>query len=416
MDVYGLIRASTYLQYFGLSIPIYTIDNNGNLVMRKRMTRAEIAIVVTILVMEGTLTFQNRSKLSLTIIGILSIMSQILNTTLSLVTVLVVQRKFRLTKTIFDSLKTLNSVITLQKNQVKTMKLHLSLWAFVVLVIAFIISAMMTLYNTINEQILATLVTLRLYLQPIAVLIQFLTLATLIQFYLEWVNKQLASVKPHEPEYNRPFITVRRHAGESDGCKTVHKIERLRQIYGQIQDLKTNLNRIYSPMLWLDITVTFFQILLFLFVNLVEVQSLGEGANTPGFHYRGFWVTFLVLKLVDVVRICGRVAEAGKEIGTTVHRVFSSSFCERVRSELTAFSLELLHRDPYFNAFKLITIDYSLTSSLLRGVIMQLIALMQINLPAVKDVKDLLEILGAPTNPTGNPITNSSDNFSTFNR
>lgn len=118
----------------------------------------------------------------------------------------------------------------------------------------------------------------------------------------------------------------------------LESVERLRYLYGKIDDMKEEANDIYSVHILLTIASIFIEIVFFVFVNITIFQywnDLDEDSlPLLKFQQIAMWTLAQVLKLVIVVLICHSMTEKAKKTGVILHRIYHSTKDPDVRNEV----------------------------------------------------------------------------------
>ncbi|KAL0273155.1 UNVERIFIED_CONTAM: hypothetical protein PYX00_005898 [Menopon gallinae] len=420
--VYRILYASFTLQYASLSFPPCFIRSNGSVVTKKNVARIELFLSAVAAVAEViSLIFLYKYTSQPSLYNIIMVVWNFSCAVSSVLSACEVLTKLGVMKNALEEIRILSSVVRLRKEQLARLKYKIVVWivalpTLMISVSVFILAAGYPLHIAMLLYFTNT----KLYLQPMFVQVQFLALMTVVQYYMEMVNAKLTGMH----FAGQSALVCKSHGniryGRTDDrrmefeCEVADEVEKVRKFYERIHDLKTAVNEAFTLRLWLDTLQGMINTITFVYFGMIHSRQL---KNFEDNYMIKVDVCFLLYQAVlftvlflQKVMICDRVSQNARTVGVNVHRIFSRFHCERVRQELTTFSLELLHRDPSVRGNNFFTIDYRLIFEvtypngrparlrcnafsffqLLNGIIMLLIALLQFQFAGTDEEADVM--------------------------
>lgn len=114
-------------------------------------------------------------------------------------------------------------------------------------------------------------------------------------------------------------------------------VENLRILYGQINDMKEDVNCIYSVHLLVTMASIFIDIVFMLFVHVVLIEYRRPDVQAlPLIKYVEIFLgtTTKIIKLLVTVFVCHNTTEKGKKMGIVVHRLFENVMDMETRDEV----------------------------------------------------------------------------------
>lgn len=120
---------------------------------------------------------------------------------------------------------------------------------------------------------------------------------------------------------------------------TYKSVERLRLLYGKIDDMKEAIMNVYAVHVLMTITSIFIEMVFFVFVIITIFQywnTLNEKGEIPWLKIQqvAVWTLSQLLKLLITVVICHSTTEKAKKTGVIVHRYFHKARDIATRNEV----------------------------------------------------------------------------------
>ncbi|KAL0273150.1 UNVERIFIED_CONTAM: hypothetical protein PYX00_005894 [Menopon gallinae] len=400
--VYTVLRRVNLLAKIFLVSP-YTIKDDCSVVLNRTLSWVQFASLMLTVLLE--IRFQTESS-DLVYHGnpykLLASMRALASVLLSMLTSIEMKFNHRKIERIFDEIGDLNRTIQFNRSQLREYAKTVT-WFATLFLTAMSISLLSVARRKdapMWNKLLLTFHVMRLVSLPIVMQIQFVALAALIARYIEWTKETLRSrlpqAKKQYPISNELFILTK-STGEITPKWTARRVQEIRCCYGRINDLKVLINEAFSFRLWLLTINTFIELVFYIFLSVMVLQfwnSYGSGVYSPPLILHSAWTLLIACLFFQMVSLCETISSSGKEIGVLVHQLFTDAHSPTIREELSAFSMELLHRNTSITAYKFFNIDYPLVSSVLASSLTYIIILLQFQFPDYDDglrpIQDLL--------------------------
>ncbi|KAL0273151.1 UNVERIFIED_CONTAM: hypothetical protein PYX00_005895 [Menopon gallinae] len=187
---------------------------------------------------------------------------------------------------------------------------------------------------------------------------------------------------------------IQRTGREDDKAVNVRN---LRVLYGKIHRAQTEINDLYADRILSGFVVNFFETIYFIFTIITIFKYWNDSIGQD--FYIAFALLFIyVFTLFDrfwlIAKARSNLNKQRKHTSRIVHTLIDKSVEGYITSELSIFSLELLHRKSEITAKKFFTVDSTLLKSLLSGALTNILILMQMRLPGyengIRPIEDLL--------------------------
>lgn len=164
--------------------------------------------------------------------------------------------------------------------------------------------------------------------------VYFLTFVMFIGFYLDLIHLKLKELQ-EEDDGLKKIKTV--SSFQTESASKAELIEKFRILYGEINDMKEDVNDIYSVHVLMRMASMFIDLVFKIFVNTVIFKfGRPDLEILPKVKYMQIFVgtAVILLKTVMTIIICHNTAEKGKQMGVTVHRLFEGVKDVGIREEV----------------------------------------------------------------------------------
>ncbi|KAL0273152.1 UNVERIFIED_CONTAM: hypothetical protein PYX00_005896 [Menopon gallinae] len=284
---------------------------------------------------------------------------------------------------VFDRVKVIDDAVRLTAEQEGSFSRQLRK-RILQIFIYFILCLVYIYRNTFGMPIWAlaiwsSIVTL-FVLQPFVCDVLLWLLLVICEQYYGFVYQQLESMQK----------TIRPH-------KAVH-ISNLRTLYGKTHTVLHDINAVYADRLLTGILFNFFETVYYTFAIIIMLKNWREISITKLYSYIIFMLLYIMClfnRMWIILTVQSRLCKQRKCISKAVHKLMKEPADRKTTTELSIFSLELLHRKNNITANGFFTVDNTIIKSLLSGAMSIILILIQVKFPGyengIRPIEDLMQ-------------------------